>query len=282
MQGRFWQVMALVAVVAVGWLLLRPGLAVVGAQPATGAAHAPAPSVAARSGLGAGWQQRLPMLRPSAAANPIRADARCRWQLLGGRQLAAMDPAFVALSEDESAWLARHGYPTSEQVRQALDGALSVPDVQYQMREQRNMVAAGLYGLQMTQQNDLTGARAGYNSGALNGSLYAYIKMATARVEVPESEGLSEPGKMRISTTTLVAEQLGDHQADYYRRKYAGDLSLDLWGPSIEQNAMNELRHFSRLRKLQGRDGQPPDPRPNAEAWARATAGDATIEACLR
>lgn len=84
---------------------------------------------------------------------------------------------------------------------------------------------------------------------------------------------------MSLTAHIRVAEEIGDHRAEYYARKFAGDLDMDFWGPSIAANVINLVEQVKKSDKhLQIKR----TPRPNKEKWEQALAGHGVVEVCVR
>lgn len=232
-----------------------------------------APSIITRDSAAPGSTQDDQLAVTGNLPVIFQRTAACTRAAYTPMQLAAADPAFLALDIAEAEWLANNYYPTQRQ----LGTNYTMPVLEHGLRSKKSALAGVLLGYAREMAGEYDQASSAYYVASTYGSLYAYIKNATVRAEHSE---ISDQEKMMLISYMLAAEQIGDHRAGYYADKYAADLDRVFWEKSIVGSTANFIsqardsdKHFPHINRV---------PRPNKEKWEHALAGSSVVEVCVR
>lgn len=187
--------------------------------------------------------------------------------------LSAKYPSLLALSEEEVAWLDRHGYPTQAEM-DALH-TYDVEELSSATRNKKSQKAAALLGHRKMMDGDVPGAWAAFAAGASLGSLHAMQQMAI--VSTHRSTGLpiddlaqADQGNLGVLVSRLeVARMLGDHRAQALIDRYATNFDWNHYGKHVLTQTAIFMDQHGEFARARGERVQGPDPRPNAEAWAK-------------
>ena len=194
-------------------------------------------------------------------------------QLKGGDLLSSRSPGLHALTAEEANWLARHGYPTAEEL-----DALATYDLdtlEASMRNRRDPKAAALVGHARALRGDIDGAVSAFAYGADLGSLYARQQLAIAATQ--QATGLpvaqladADQGNLGILVSQLeVARMLGDHRAQALIDRYAVNFDWNAYGKHVLAQTAIFMDQYGEYARTTGSRAIGPDPRPNAVQWAQ-------------
>lgn len=191
----------------------------------------------------------------------------------GADVLTSKRSNLLALSEDEAAWLDRHGYPTPAE----LDALLTydIEELSSATRNRRSQKAAALLGHRKMSEGDMEGAWAAFAAGSNLGSLYARQQMAI--VSAHRVTGLpidklaqADQGNLGVMVAQLeVARMLGDHRAQALIDRYATNFDWDYYGKHVLTQTAIFMDQYGEYARARGERVKGPDPRPNAEAWSK-------------
>lgn len=187
--------------------------------------------------------------------------------------LAARHSNLFALSAEEAAWLDRHGYPTPDE----LDALLTydIDELTRATRNRKDPKAAALLGHRRLLEGDVDGAWAAFAAGSSLGSLYARQQMAIVSAHqitgLPIDDlGQADQGNLGAMVAQLeVARMLGDHRAQALIDRYTTNFSWDLYGKHVMAQTAIFMDQYGEFARARGERVRGPDPRPNAEAWAK-------------
>ena len=190
----------------------------------------------------------------------------------GSQVLGARHANLLALSEEEAAWLDRHGYPTQAE----LDALLTydVDDLSSATRNRKDPKSAALLGHRLMIDGDLDGAWAAFEVGAGLGSLYAMQQVAIVSAQratgLPtENLAQADQGNLGVMVARLeVARMLGDHRAQVLIDRYAKNFHWDVYGKQVLAQTAIFMDQYGEYARARGERVRGPDPRPNADAWA--------------
>lgn len=189
-----------------------------------------------------------------------------------GLQPQAVDPAFVALSEEERRWLADNGFLSKTRL-DALQ-ALGEAALLERAREANDREAATALGLLRQANGDTAGAILALDRAARQGSLYALEQLAFSELQ----DSLSVPGigiadqeaaRARFVARMEQARLMGDHRVDVYIDQQAPDLDMQRHADAILQQTAEYIRQMDEDAAIKGIPARKPDPRPNPDARQR-------------
>lgn len=181
------------------------------------------------------------------------------------------DPALVALSPEEAAWLSKNGFPSKSELENLQ--ALDIKDLERRSRELRDAKATTLLGLRRAADGDARGAVISLDYAARLGSLYAREQLAFAELQAatgytPGSDIAVPPSLQVIFAARMeVAKMLGDHQAERYIRQVTGGLDRGKYADQILRQTSEFMRQIGEDAQLKGTRPPGPTPRPNEELW---------------
>lgn len=187
--------------------------------------------------------------------------------------LVAQHSSLLALSAEEAAWLDRHGYPTAEELE-----ALSTYDIrelENAMRNRRDRKAASLVGHRRMLDGDIHGAASAFAAGADLGSLYARQQLAISTAQSVTGLPLdklwqADQGNLQVMVAQLeMAKMLGDHRAQSYIDRFTTNFDWQRYGKHVLTQTAEFMRQYGEGARARGERAMGPDPRPNADAWAR-------------
>lgn len=180
------------------------------------------------------------------------------------RELFSADPRLAALTADEAAWLAKHNYPTEEDLAR-----LSEVDTKA-LKGTKDPWLATLQGLALQKQE---GGRSGISvlsKAAALGSIYAYQQLALAEYEYSLAEfgGDRNGDSANILMARLEAAKiLGDHTTQYLVDRYLPAYNYQRNAYTVQLQVAEFLRQLGAEAQLLGLPPPGPDPRPNAGLW---------------
>lgn len=179
--------------------------------------------------------------------------------------ILAGDTRFVALSEEERAWLDRHYYLTQADI----DAAKHVPDEALQ-RALTDPYAQTIWGKRLLQRGNVMGGIAVLKNAASHGSVYAYEEAALAVLEeaMQRNGGRADNQQVLAFRSSMeVAKILGDHRADAMFDHHFPGYDERANAHNIQQQTTEFLRQLGENAQLQGTAATGADPRPNADEW---------------
>ena len=203
----------------------------------------------------------------SASRADLRADAPVAPSLdaataFAGEINASSLSTLAALSEEEAVWLDRNGYPTPEELADALEAD---ENELVQAMHRGSGRAAALLGHKLVEQGDHRRAAAVFGFGADLGSIYAREQHAITQLAMRSRNHGAFDGsheEMLFVARMNVAKMLGDHRADVYIEQYGKGLDMSLFGDDVLAQTAEFMRQYGRTKAP-----RPPDPRPNANLW---------------
>lgn len=182
--------------------------------------------------------------------------------------LGVENPELLALSEEEAAWLEDHAYPTPEEL--TLLGTFDEDELLNRLRDQRDIKAGVLLGLQLSERGELDRAGAVLNSAASSGALYAMELHALTSLKIMEElgGGVATDADISIFVAQLeMARMLGDHNVDFLIDRYAPGFDRERHSAHILTLVAEFMRQRGYDAQLRGIPSQGPDPRPNGFEW---------------
>ena len=205
----------------------------------------------------------------------------------GGDILASPHSSLLALSAEEAGWLARHDYPTPEEMNALRTYDLTA--LESAMRNRRDPKAAALVGHLRALRGDIDGAASAFGVGANLGSLYAWQQLAL--VGTQKATGLpvtalaqADQGNLGIMVSQLeVARMLGDHRAQAMIDRLAVNFDWDVYGKHVLTQTAIFMDQYGEYARATGARVVGPDPRPNAQLWEQLrTDPDAMVNVYTR
>lgn len=211
--------------------------------------------------------------RGSAATRESRGSHAGQTRTVLRSELAGTDTRLWALSIEEARWLEKHGYPTMAEL-QRLD-SYSEDALLEAGRDRKVPKAAVLLGLKRLGADDESGALAAFSVGARNGSLYA--RQAAALTSLRRAGnypgGANDDHKAIAIAELEVTRMLGDHRVGGLIDHLGSDLNSRFYGETIRQQMVEFMRQYAADYSSRGLPVPGPDPRPNADLWAKIDAG---------
>jgi len=174
------------------------------------------------------------------------------------------DTRLIALSPDERDWLARHKFPSHDE----LNKAKSVPDDQLRSAT-TDPYAQTLWGMRLMERGRYMGAAAVLERAATRGSIYAYEQAAIAQLQDAKASGQLTTADANVFRARIeVARILGDHRAIGLVDQYLPNYNSAANARAVQQYTTEFMRQLGSSAQTQGITMGGPDPRPNAQLWA--------------
>ena len=225
--------------------------------------------------------------KPASEVISVKSQSDPTAQQIARTEVLSSDPAFVALSSGELAWLQRNGFLTHEQLRDLF--ALGETELLNRSREQGDMVATTALGLLRLRNGDSRGAILALDRAARSGSLYAIEQLAFAELNdfqtsnLPRDSASEDSALVQFVARMEQARIMGDHRVDYYIDRAASGLDRNRYGNQILQQTTEYMRQMAEDSAVRGVSSHAPDARPNIDQWQLISTSQAgTTQATIR
>jgi len=174
------------------------------------------------------------------------------------------DPRHIGLTNEEAAWMRRHGYPTNKETT-GLDTLDTVP-----LRGSRDSHLATLHGMALATKGDFLGAAGVLYGATALGSTFAYEEGAIAEYRMGlERFGPSIDSDDILRARLEIAGILGDYTVDALIDKYLPSYPMHERAYYVQRHETVFLGKLGEDALLRGLPIPGPDPRPNAKAWQK-------------